>query len=87
MRLREVESKITGVADKGVRKLILELSGIEFLDSAGLGLLMILYGKMKTHSGQLRLVAPTDRVLDVLKITCTDTILPIDPTLEAALAA
>jgi anti-sigma B factor antagonist len=87
MRLREVESKITAVADQGVHKLILELSGIEYLDSAGLGLLMILYGKMKTHSGQLRLVAPTDRVLDVLKITCTDAILPIDPTLDAALAA
>ncbi|MBB5317785.1 STAS domain-containing protein [Tunturibacter empetritectus] len=87
LRLREVESRITDVADKGVHKLILELSGVEFLDSAGLGLLMILYGKMKTHSGELRLVAPTERVLDVLKITCTDAILPIDPTLDAALAA
>jgi anti-sigma B factor antagonist len=86
MRLREVESRITAVADKGVPKLILELSGVEFLDSAGLGLLMILYGKMKTHSGELRLVAPTDRVLEVLKMTCTDAILPIDPNLDAALA-
>ena len=41
MRLREVESRITEVADKGAHKLILELSGVEFLDSAGLGLLMI----------------------------------------------
>jgi anti-sigma B factor antagonist len=87
MRLREVESRITDVADKGVHKLILELSGIEFLDSAGLGVLMILHGKMKTHSGELRLVAPTDRVLEVLKMTCTDSILPIDPNLDAALAA
>jgi anti-sigma B factor antagonist len=86
MRLREVESRITEVAN-GVRKLILELSGVEFLDSAGLGLLMILYGKMKTHDGELRLVAPTGRVLEVLKITCTDSILPIDPDLDAALAA
>ncbi|MBB5342872.1 STAS domain-containing protein [Tunturibacter empetritectus] len=87
LRLREVESRITAAADKGIRKLILELSGVEFLDSAGLGFLMILYGKMKTNNGELRLVAPTERVLDVLKITCTDAILPIDPTLEAALAA
>ena len=68
-------------------RLILDLSGIEFLDSAGLGVLMILYGNMKVRGGQLRIVAPGAKVLDVLKLTHTDSILPIDPTLEAALAS
>jgi anti-sigma B factor antagonist len=87
MRLREVEAKISDVADNGIERLILDLSGIEFLDSAGLGVLMILYGNMKIHGGQLRIVAPGAKVLDVLKLTHTDSILPIDPTLEAALAS
>jgi anti-sigma B factor antagonist len=87
MRLREVESKITDVADNGIHKLVLDLSGIEFLDSAGLGALMILYGNMKVHGGQLRLVAPGSKVLDVLKLTRTDSILAIDANLEAALEA
>jgi anti-sigma B factor antagonist len=85
-RLREIESKITELAGHGIHKLILELSGIEYLDSAGLGVLMILYGNMKLHGGQLRLVAPAAKVMDVLKMTHTDSILPIDPSLEAALA-
>jgi anti-sigma B factor antagonist len=84
-RLREIESKITDLAGQGIHKLILELSGIEYLDSAGLGVLMILYGTMKLRGGQLRLVAPAAKVLDVLKMTHTDSILPIDPSLEAAL--
>ncbi len=87
MRLREVETKISDVADKGIHKLILDLSGIEFLDSAGLGVLMILYGNMKVRGGHLRLVAPGGKVMDVLKLTHTDSILSIDPDLEAALAA
>jgi len=87
MRLREVESKITEVIEGGVEKLILDLSGIEFLDSAGLGVLMILYGNMKVRGGQLRLVAPGSKVLDILKMTHTDSILPIDSDLNAALAA
>jgi anti-sigma B factor antagonist len=87
MRLREVESKISDVADNGAERLILDLSGIEFLDSAGLGVLMILYGNMKVRGGQLRLVAPGARVLDVLKMTHTDSILPIDTSLEAALTS
>jgi anti-sigma B factor antagonist len=86
-RLREIESKISEVAGKGIHKLILDLSGIEFLDSAGLGVLMILYGNMKLQKGQLRLVAPRAKVLDVLKLTHTDSILSIDPNLEAALAS
>jgi anti-sigma B factor antagonist len=87
MRLREVESKISEVADKDVQKLILDLSAIEFLDSAGLGVLMILYGNMKVRGGQLRIVAPGAKVLDVLKMTHTDSILSIDRNLEAALAS
>jgi anti-sigma B factor antagonist len=87
MRLREMESKISDIADHGIEKLILDLSGVEFVDSAGLGALMIIYGNMKVRGGQMRLVAPAARVLDLLKLTHTDSILPIDPNLEAALAS
>jgi anti-sigma B factor antagonist len=87
MRLKEVEAKISDAVGNGVQKLVLDLSGIEFLDSAGLGVLMILYGNMKGHGGQLRIVAPGAKVLEVLKLTQTDSILPIDPTLESALTS
>ena len=87
MRLREIEAKISDAADNGVQKLILDLSGVEFIDSAGLGALMILYGNMKLRGGQFRLAAPGPKVLDVLRLTHTDAILPVDPNLEASLAA
>lgn len=87
MRLREIESTISDVAENGVERLILDLSGVEFIDSAGLGALMILYGNMKVRGGQLRLVAPGPKIREVLKLTHTDAILPVDPTLEASLAA
>ena len=86
-RLREVESRISEVANHGIHKLILDLSGIEYLDSAGLGALMVLYGNMKVRGGQFRLVAPGAKVLEVLKMTHADSILNIDRNLEAALAS
>jgi anti-anti-sigma factor len=86
-RLREVESEIGEVANHGIHKLILDLSGIEYIDSAGLGALMILYGNMKVRGGHFRLVAPAAKVLDVLKFTRANSILNIDPNLEAALAS
>jgi hypothetical protein len=42
---------------------------------------------MKVRGGQLRLVAPGAKVRDVLRMTSTDSILPIDTNLAAALAA
>jgi anti-sigma B factor antagonist len=86
-RLREVESTISEIANHGIHRLILDLSGIEYLDSAGLGALLILYGNMKVRGGQFRLVAPGAKVHEVLKMTHTDSILKIDRTLEAALAS
>jgi anti-sigma B factor antagonist len=87
MRLRETESKISDVADQGIEKLILDLSAVEFIDSAGLGALMILYGNMKVRGGQLRVVAPGTKVLEVLKLTHTDSILQIDPDVATAIAS
>jgi anti-sigma B factor antagonist len=86
-RLREVESTISELANQGIHKLILDLSGIEYIDSAGLGALLILYGNMKVRGGKFRLVAPSAKVLDVLKSTRANSILSIDPNLEAALAS
>jgi anti-sigma B factor antagonist len=85
-RLQEAESTINKIAYDGTRKLVLELSGVEYADSAGLGLIMLLYGRMKIVGGQLHLVAPRKQLLDVFKLTCTDSILTIDPDLATALA-
>lgn len=86
-RLREIESKISDLSDDGIQKLIVDLSRVEFADSAGLGLIMFLYGKMKTAGGQLRLVTPGPRLLELFAMTHTDSILTIDPDLATALVS
>jgi anti-sigma B factor antagonist len=86
-RLREVEAMIDEAIDGGAQKLILDLSGVAYTDSAGLGVIMILFGKMKSGGGQLRIVGPNSTLLDLFKRTCIDSILTIDPDLATALAA
>jgi anti-sigma B factor antagonist len=87
MRLREIESRIDEAANGGAHKLILDISGVDYVDSAGLGVLMILYSKMKAAGGQLRIVAPNPSLMDLFKRTCIDSILTIDANLAAALSA
>lgn len=86
-RLREVEAKINQVVEGGARKLVLDLSAVAYADSAGLGLVMLLYGKMKTVQGRLLIAAPNKTLLDLFHVTSTDSILAIYPDREAALTA
>jgi anti-sigma B factor antagonist len=86
-RLHEIEGRINEAIGGGAGKLILDLSGVAYTDSAGLGVIMILFGKMKSGGGQLRIVGPNSTLLDLFQRTCIDSILTIDPDLATAIAA
>ena len=50
------------------RRLVLDLSRIEFMDSAGLGLLMGRYRLVRDLGGSMALTAPGPRVLKILRL-------------------
>lgn len=50
------------------RRLVLNLSRIEFMDSAGLGLLMGRYRLMRELGGVMALSSPNPRVLKILRL-------------------
>lgn|SRR5271157_5578059 len=85
MRLHEIESTLSKLVESGVRRLVLEMSGVEYVDSAGLGLLILLYGKMKTVNGEVCLVAPRESLLQLFQLTSTDKILTVYPNRAATL--
>lgn len=66
------------IADQGVVKIILDLTNVDFIDSAGLGFIVLLRGKLQDKGGQLRLANPNPRVLDLFRLTHTDGLLQID---------
>jgi len=45
-RLSELEAIIQSMLEKGSRKLVLDLTNVDFVDSAGLGIIMRIYGEM-----------------------------------------
>ncbi len=66
--------------------LILDLKDVEYADSAGLGLLVFLNGKMKEIGGRLRIAGANNRILEIFQITQTDTLLTLDPDIESSLS-
>ena len=70
-----------------VRALVLDLSRVEYMSSAGLGTVVWLGKRMREAKQGFALFGMRDRVAQVFKLSGLDRILPIYPDLEAAEAA
>src|SRR3974390_543484 len=56
-----------------VNDLTLDVAGIDYADSGGLGLMIHTHGLMKAKQGILRLSNVRPRVMDLLRLTSLDT--------------
>ena len=64
--------------------LILDLSGVPYMDSAGLGVLMNCYVSAEKHGRKFALAGVSERILALLELTRVNTLLKIFPTVEQA---
>ncbi len=55
--------------DSGHKKLVLNLAGINYVDSTGLGELVSAYRLVKSENGELKLMNLNKKVSDLLQIT------------------
>ena len=75
------------LANDAVRALVLDLSGVDYMSSAGLGTVVWLGKRMRNAKQGFALSGLRDRVAQVFKLSGLDRILPIYPDLAAAEAA
>jgi anti-sigma B factor antagonist len=80
-RLSETEAMVQTLLDQGVRKLVLDLTHVDFVDSAGLGIIMRIYGEMTERGGHFRIAGPHEQVRRLFDITHTSAILALDDDL------
>lgn len=71
----------------GHARIVIDLSGTEFMDSSGLGALVSCLKKTRQAGGDLRIAGPTQHIQTVFKLTNLDRILKTVPTAEIAAAA
>jgi anti-sigma B factor antagonist len=71
----------------GQHRLVVDLMGVTFIDSSGLGALIGGLKAARTAGGNLRLARAGEQALTILELTTLDRVLRPYPTVEAALAA
>lgn len=70
---------------EGVNKLIIDLSSVESCDSSGLSAILVANRIISANEGQIRIAAPSEKVLTLIKITQLDRVLPVAESVEMAL--
>ena len=82
-RLRE---KLVELATQGKHRIVVDLQGVEFLDSTGLGVLVGGLKRMRSNDGDLALVCTQPRILKVFEITGLTKVFSIHETVDDAVA-
>jgi anti-sigma B factor antagonist len=82
-KLRE---KLVELAGGGATRVVVDLDGVDFLDSTGLGVLIGGMKRLRGVDGDLSLVCTQARILKVFEITGLNRAFTIHDTVDAAVA-
>ena len=82
----KLRDALTELVASGSYHLVVDMEGVEFLDSTGLGVLVGGLKKVRVHDGSLQLVCTQERLLKIFRITGLAKVFTIHDSTDAALA-
>ena len=82
--LIRTETGIKKMIDDGVRKLIVDLSGLDYIDSAGIGLLVACAGVIHDKGGKMRIAGAKGMVAKSFDVVKIGLVVPLDGDVETA---
>jgi anti-sigma B factor antagonist len=81
----QLRDAIRVLMEPGKKHIVLNLAGMDFIDSSGLGELVRTHATVRSHGGQLKMVNPSKHVHDLLKMTKLERVLDIEQDEASAL--
>ncbi|MFP3901959.1 MAG: STAS domain-containing protein [Acidimicrobiia bacterium] len=79
-----LRERLVDQVNQGSTRLVLDLEGLDFLDSTGLGTIIGALKRARTHGGELRLVCTQSRIRRLFEITGLDRAVPLHASLDEA---
>lgn len=83
----QIETRFAGHASGDNLNVLVDLSGVEYMSSLGIRLLVVSARSVASRGGKFLLVAPVPKVKDVLVLTGISNAVPIYDDLDSALAS
>ena len=83
----EIHTRVKELAENGVKKVVIDLGKVTWMNSTGLGALMSSLTTMRNAEGDLKIARATDKVKSLFMVTKLITIFDSYDSVEDALAA
>jgi len=80
-----LKEAISEVVKTGPPRIVIDMGGVSFVDSTGLGSVISALKQIRGSQGELRLAAPNQQARVVLELTTLDRVFPYYATVEEAL--
>ncbi|HKA82709.1 MAG TPA: STAS domain-containing protein [Acidimicrobiales bacterium] len=80
-----LRERLIGLVNDGSAQLVLDLEAVDFLDSTGLGTIVSILKRTRSHGGDLRLVCTEARIRRLFEITGLDSAVPLHASLDDAI--
>jgi anti-anti-sigma factor len=80
----EVETQMNELIADDAKTIVVDLMGVSFIDSAGLGVLLSATKALRAVGGELVLAADDRRILRLLEITGLDRVMRVEPSFVEA---
>jgi len=80
-----LEREIQQIAQQKPKLVVLDLERLSFMNSLGMGAFVKLHQAIKPGGGAVRLAKPSDFIAGVIKASKMDSVLPIFPSVDAAI--
>ncbi len=81
---QEVEWRVADLLKRGEKKVIFDMTGVNFVDSTGVGILVTCFGRLRKSGGELRLAGVQGIVQETLSMTQIDRVISLFPQVSAA---
>jgi anti-anti-sigma factor len=78
------DRQLTAVIQRGDARLVLDLSGLEYVSSVGLAVILAAAKKIKSANGRLVFAGMNDRIRLVFEMSGFLRLFPVFPTVDAA---
>ncbi|HWM79268.1 MAG TPA: STAS domain-containing protein [Methylomirabilota bacterium] len=85
--VQDVRRALAGLLDGGQSRLLIDLDGVGYIDSSGIGALIAAMKQARAAGGDVRLCALQDEVRAIFEITRLVQAMSIHPTRQEALAS
>ena len=76
---QEVEWAVENLLNENRKKVVFDLKKLDYLDSTGIGIIVMCSGKIKAAGGELRLASLQPRIAELMKMTRIDQIIRFYP--------